>query len=102
MRAHRPLARISESEAREDLCHSRDELRALLGREPDALAYPFSNQSARVRRLARDAGYRAAVRGKGRMNFRFTDPHGLRRIKVECGMGVEGLKRTLDSARWKF
>lgn len=100
--SHRPLARISESEARDELCRSRNDLRTLLGREPEVFAYPFSNQSRRVRRLARDAGYRAAVRGKGRMNFRFTDPHGLRRIKVDYGAGVEGLQRSLEAARWKI
>ena len=99
---HRPLARIPASEARDELCRSRADLRQLLGREVDVFAYPFSNQSRGVRRLAREAGYRAAVRGKGRLNFRFTDVHGLRRIKVDCGMGVEGLMQALDAAKWKL
>jgi hypothetical protein len=53
-----------------------------------------------VRDLARQAGYRCAVRGKGRMNWRRTDPFGLRRIKVEHDMTTEGLRRRLVRERY--
>lgn len=98
--SHPPLARISPARALEELSRSRAELGALLDRTVDVVAYPFSNQNAIVRDLARQAGYRGAVRGKGRMNWRRTDPFGLRRIKVEHDMSVDDLHRRLIRERY--
>jgi len=98
--SHPPLARISPDRALDELARSRAELGDLLGRDVNVFAYPFSNQSSLVRDLARQAGYRCAVRGKGRMNWRRTDPFGLRRIKVEHDMTVEGLRRRLARERY--
>jgi peptidoglycan/xylan/chitin deacetylase (PgdA/CDA1 family) len=98
--SHLPLARIAPERAAEELSRSRAELGQLLGRSVDVLAYPFSNQNATVRDLARQAGYRCAVRGKGRMNWRRTDPFGLRRIKVEHDMTVDDLHRRLVRERY--
>ena len=98
--SHQPLARISPERALEELSRSRVELGELLGRSVDVVAYPFSNQSAVVRDLAGQAGYRCAVRGKGRMNWRRTDPFGLRRIKVEHDMTVDDLHRRLVRERY--
>ena len=97
---HVPLARIAPAQALDELTRSRLTLSDLLGREVDTLAYPYSNQSARVRAMARQAGYRCAVRGKGRMNSRLTDPYGLRRIKVEPHTTVAQLRRTLFRERF--
>jgi peptidoglycan/xylan/chitin deacetylase (PgdA/CDA1 family) len=97
---HPPLARISADRALEELSRSRTELGQLLGRSVDVVAYPFSNQNATVRHLARQAGYRCAVRGKGRMNWSRTDPFGLRRIKVEHDMSVDDLHRRLVRERY--
>ncbi len=99
-RSHRPLARIAESEARQELADSRRALEDLLGHPVRYFAYPFSNQSRRVRTLAREAGYRACVRGRGRMNFRRTDPFGLRRIQVDHLTTVDQLRWTLARLRW--
>jgi peptidoglycan/xylan/chitin deacetylase (PgdA/CDA1 family) len=98
--SHLPLARVSLEQAREELSRSRTELGELLGRRVDVVAYPFSNQNAAVRDLTRQAGYRCAVRGKGRMNWRHTDPFGLRRIKVEHDMSVDDLRRRLARERY--
>jgi peptidoglycan/xylan/chitin deacetylase (PgdA/CDA1 family) len=97
---HRPLARISSDEAFRELAESRWTLGELLGRDVDVFAYPFSNQSAGVRALAKQAGYRCAVRGKGRMNSRGHDPFGLCRIKVDPEMTVSGLRWTLTRERY--
>src|SRR5262249_44147112 len=97
---HRPLARIPAGEALDELTKSRASLTRLLGEPPDIFAYPFSNQSRSVRALARLAGYRAAVRGKGRMNWRHTDRWGLRRIKIEPTTTVADLERTLFRERY--
>lgn len=96
---HRPLARIPREDAFQELVRSRAILSEVLGRECDVFAYPFSNQSRAVRALARQAGYRCAVRGAGRMNFRRTDPFGLRRIKVEPEDTVASLRTTLVRER---
>lgn len=100
--AHRPLANIPVEDARDELTCSRTHLGELLGRDVDVFAYPFSNQNGVVRELAREAGYRCAVRGKGRMNSLTTDLFGLRRIKVEPTTTVESLERTLarERRRW--
>jgi peptidoglycan/xylan/chitin deacetylase (PgdA/CDA1 family) len=97
---HRPLARIPVGEARDELTQSRRILGDLLGRDVDVLAYPFSNQSDVVRRLASEAGYRCAVRGKGRMNSTRVDTFGLRRIKIEPDTTVARLERILFRERY--
>jgi peptidoglycan/xylan/chitin deacetylase (PgdA/CDA1 family) len=97
---HRPLARMPADQAMQELTQSRWALSELLGRDVDVVAYPFSNQSSDVRRLARQAGYRCAVRGKGRMNWERTDPFGLRRIKIEPDTTVAGLRRRLIHERY--
>jgi peptidoglycan/xylan/chitin deacetylase (PgdA/CDA1 family) len=101
---HRPLVHIPVDDARDELRRSRQQLGELLGHDVDVFAYPFSNQNGVVRELAREAGYRGAVRGKGRMNSAHTDPYGLRRIKVEPTTTVESLERTLarERHRWFF
>ena len=83
-----------------ELTQSRERLHEVLGREADVFAYPFSNQSSAVRTMARQAGYRCAVRGQGRMNSTTTDVYGLRRIKIEPTTSIEGLKRTLARERY--
>jgi peptidoglycan/xylan/chitin deacetylase (PgdA/CDA1 family) len=97
---HPPLAKIDERRALDELTRSRAILTDVLGHEVTAFAYPFSNQSAAVRALARQAGYRCAVRGKGRMNWRWTDPYGLRRIKVDHRTTLPQLKRMLFIERY--
>lgn len=97
---HVALARVEPHQAMDELTRSRAMLSDLLGRSVDTLAYPYSNQSASVRAMARDAGYRGAVRGKGRMCRRSTDPFGLYRIKPDLGMTVDQFSRALFKARW--
>ena len=53
---------------------------------------------AELRRFGVDTS--KIVRGKGRMNWRRTDPFGLRRIKVDPSTTIEGLKRTLFRERY--
>ena len=96
---HRPLAEIPAEAAFQEMVRSRWKLTELLGRDVDVFAYPFSNQSREVRALARQAGYRCAVRGMGRMNSKRVDAFGLRRIKVDPGMTPAQLKRTLFRER---
>lgn len=92
---HRPLAEIPAEEAFQEMARSRWKLTEVLGRDVDVFAYPFSNQSKEVRALARQAGYRCAVRGGGHVNSKRVDPFGLRRIKVDPDMTPARLKSTL-------
>jgi peptidoglycan/xylan/chitin deacetylase (PgdA/CDA1 family) len=98
--SHLPLARIPAGQALDELTRSRASLSELLERDVDVFAYPFSNQSAAVRELARRAGYRAAVRGQGRMNWKITSAFGLRRIKPEITTTIAELRRTLTRERY--
>lgn len=97
---HVALARVSPNEAREEITRCRVALGGLLRQPPEVLAYPYSNQNAKVRRLAREAGFHCAVRGKGRLNWRWTDPFGLRRILMHEGVTADELRRTLRRLRW--
>jgi peptidoglycan/xylan/chitin deacetylase (PgdA/CDA1 family) len=97
---HPALTKISPARALEELTQSRALLHGILGRDVDVFAYPFSNQNSAVRKLARRAGYRCAVRGGGRMNSRHTDPFGLRRIKVDLETSITRLRRTLMRERY--
>jgi peptidoglycan/xylan/chitin deacetylase (PgdA/CDA1 family) len=100
--SHRALTQLSAAEAFQELNQSRWALAELLEREVDVFAYPFSNQSRAVRTLAQQAGYRCAVRGKGRMCSRRTDPLGLYRIKVEPETTVASLRSTLFRERLRI
>jgi peptidoglycan/xylan/chitin deacetylase (PgdA/CDA1 family) len=97
---HVALARVSPNEAREEIVRCHGALVALLREPPEVFAYPYSNQSGRVRQLVREAGFKCAVRGKGRLNWRWTDPFGLRRILMHDGVGVGELRKTLSRLRW--
>lgn len=99
-RSHRRLGSLTEAEAERELSHSRRELESLLGEPVRSLAYPFSNQNAHVRALARRAGYTVAVRGRGRMNRRGTDAMALYRIKVDVRTTVSDLRWMLFRERW--
>jgi peptidoglycan/xylan/chitin deacetylase (PgdA/CDA1 family) len=97
---HVALAKVSSAKALEELTQSRAVLEQLLGKPVTSLSYPFSNQSRDVRALARRAGYRVCVRGKGRMNRRSTDIHALRRIKFDYRMSMDEVRGVLFRARW--
>jgi peptidoglycan/xylan/chitin deacetylase (PgdA/CDA1 family) len=97
---HVALARVSPNEAREEIERCHGALSGLLVRPPAVFAYPYSNQSAKVRRITREAGFECAVRGKGRLNWRWTDPFGLRRILMHEGVGADDLSRLLRRLRY--
>jgi peptidoglycan/xylan/chitin deacetylase (PgdA/CDA1 family) len=97
---HVPLADVSPNEARDDITRCHSVLSALLSRPPEVFAYPYSNQNSTVRHLARQAGFHCAVRGKGRLNARWTDPFGLHRILMHEGITDTKLRRMLMRLRW--
>ncbi len=97
---HAPLTHMSPNEARTDIEHCRAGLASLLAKPPAVFAYPYSNQNGRVRQLVHEAGFRCAVRGKGRLNARWVDPFGLRRILMHEGITGRNLGRMLMRLRW--
>ena len=97
---HRSLTDLSTEEAFQELTQSRAKLEAILERPVTSLAYPYNNNNFQVRALARKAGYKAAVLGRGRTNARWTSPWALRRIAVDSRTTVEELGRRLKRVRW--
>jgi peptidoglycan/xylan/chitin deacetylase (PgdA/CDA1 family) len=97
---HVPLARIEPRVAMRELSDSRAQLSDLLGFSVDTFAYPYSNQNSDIRKMALAAGYRCAVRGKGRMCRPSTDPFGLYRIKPDLGQTPEQFRQSLFRARY--
>jgi peptidoglycan/xylan/chitin deacetylase (PgdA/CDA1 family) len=60
---HRRLPELSEADAIDELTRSKRELEAGLGSHVEVFAYPYNASRRHLRRLAREAGYRAAVSG---------------------------------------
>jgi peptidoglycan/xylan/chitin deacetylase (PgdA/CDA1 family) len=62
----------------------------------DAIAYPYGDQSADVRRLAREAGYRAGFLAGGLWGNRLgSDPFALRRHMVRPSLSPARLRRVI-------
>jgi len=89
---HPALTKIPLERAAGELAGSRSTLESLLGIPVTTLCYPYAKQNAAVRQLARQAGYKAAVIGKGGTNRVRTDTHALRRIKLDTGTTIGRLR----------
>jgi peptidoglycan/xylan/chitin deacetylase (PgdA/CDA1 family) len=99
---HRPLIDLPREEALSELTRSRTSLETMLGQAITTLAYPYNKQNRSVRALARQAGYRAAVFGRGRLNARWTNPQALMRIAVHSETTVESLGHRLAKPQWTW
>lgn len=99
-RTHAPLTRLEPAAALEEMRGSRLALESVLGEPVRVLCYPYSKQDVRVRRLAREAGYKAATRGGGQLNGKRRDPFALRRIKLDNTASPAWLRRELLRLRW--
>lgn len=98
--SHRPLTALSPAEALEELTRSRTALESLLGRSVTTLAYPYNKHNRSVRAIARRAGYRAAVLGRGRLNALWTNPQALMRIAIDTQTTVEEFENRLCRRRF--
>ncbi len=98
--SHAALTKIPLDEAARELTDSRAALESLLGKPVTALCYPFAKQNRAIRSLVRQAGYDAAVIGRGGTNRVWTDQYALRRIKVDIRTTIGRLKRTLTRGRF--
>ncbi|MDQ6717778.1 MAG: polysaccharide deacetylase family protein [Gemmatimonadota bacterium] len=96
---HAALTKVPLSSAEAELKGSRRSLEAILERPVTALCYPYAKQSEAIRNLAREAGYCAAVIGRGGVNKVRSDPFALRRIKVDTGTTIRSLRLRLAMGR---
>jgi peptidoglycan/xylan/chitin deacetylase (PgdA/CDA1 family) len=83
---HPVLASLSEGMQRRELCDSRERIAEVIGSKPDLLAYPVGGLDAfteTTKRLAREAGYRAAFGFWGGFNRASAiDPFAIARLGV--------------------
>lgn len=89
--AHRDLARLTETEVRNDLRSSRQLLEDLLGRSVPFLAYPMGHHDERVRRAAEWAGYTHAF-GLPEGKEPWSSSYAIPRVGVYPGNGVRTLR----------
>jgi peptidoglycan/xylan/chitin deacetylase (PgdA/CDA1 family) len=89
-RSHQLLARLSETEQREELSSSKSRLEAELGAPVQTISYPFGYRQAfteTTKSLAREAGYQLGFSFYGGINRPGrTDPLDIRRIDVQSGV----------------
>jgi peptidoglycan/xylan/chitin deacetylase (PgdA/CDA1 family) len=99
-RSHVHLPTLSAAAAAEELRDSKAALERLLGHSVTALAYPYAKHTEEIRRLAREAGYLAAVGIHRRLNRDDTDLYALRRIPVSFRTSLRRLQWDLFRLRW--
>lgn len=80
--AHPQLDTLHPSAAAWELVHSKEILEQALGHEVALAAYPHGYSNARVRELARDAGYRAAFAVRERLSPETDAPYRIARLTV--------------------
>jgi peptidoglycan/xylan/chitin deacetylase (PgdA/CDA1 family) len=79
---HRRVAALDEDQLRDDLQRAYQELGALLGRPPRALAYPYGASNPAAERLADEAGFASGWTARGGRNTARTPRFRLRRTLV--------------------
>lgn len=99
---HAVLASLSESLQRRELLDSRERIAEVTGVRPDLLAYPVGGVDAftyATKRLAREAGYRAAFRFAGSLNRPSNlDPFAIARVGVGHGLSWSQFRLRLTLA----
>lgn len=81
-RTHPLLTTLGHAEARREIADSRRELALRLGHPVDAFSYPYGGHSFRLRRAARDAGYRHAFTTRARPLPRRLRPYAIPRFDI--------------------
>lgn len=96
--SHALLPQVSDEQLRAELVESKAVLTEKLEREVTTFCYPNGDHDARVRRVAREAGYVCAVSTTWGTNTRDTDPFALRRCDIHPFHAVDR-KGQLSAAR---
>jgi peptidoglycan/xylan/chitin deacetylase (PgdA/CDA1 family) len=81
-RTHPLLTTLPHAEARQEIAGSRRDLGERLGHPVDAFSYPYGGNSFRLRRAAREAGYRHAFTTRARPVGRRLRPFAIPRFDV--------------------
>jgi peptidoglycan/xylan/chitin deacetylase (PgdA/CDA1 family) len=92
---HRPPATLSDEELRYELVTSRDVLENGLGTPVTSISSPTGFFNPRMKRIAREAGYRALCFGQVGLAAETADPFALPRIAVKRTMGQEAFEALL-------
>ena len=95
-RSHPQLDQLPEQLAREELCTSKRWLEDEIGLAVPGLAYPFGYCNARVRRVAREAGYRYAHAVDNATASRRADPFAVPRLTVRRATTLPEFRRLVD------
>ena len=97
--SHRALRGLSDAEVLAEFQESRTTLERLTGAPVRAVCYPYGQQDARIRALARAAGYDAGVVWARRVNSARTDPLHLARWWIDYRTNLTTLRALLAGLR---
>jgi peptidoglycan/xylan/chitin deacetylase (PgdA/CDA1 family) len=98
-RTHCDLGTASAAQLEDEICGSRDQLNAWLGRPVRYFAFPygqFANLSTAAFRLARQAGFQVCCSAYGGYNFPGEDPFHIQRIHGDRELALVQNWLTLD------
>lgn len=84
-RTHRPLPRLSDEEARDEIEGSKQDIEARIERPVTAFCYPAGLYGEREAKLVRDAGFEIAVTTDPGVNTHDSRPETLRRTMIAWG-----------------
>ncbi|MCP2339899.1 polysaccharide deacetylase family protein [Actinomadura rupiterrae] len=94
--SHPQLDQLGDRALREELVRNRGLLEERLGRAVRTMAYPFGYSSARVRRMAREAGYDTACAVANRMAAGAADPLAVPRLTIRATTGPGTFARVVE------
>jgi peptidoglycan/xylan/chitin deacetylase (PgdA/CDA1 family) len=95
-RSHPQLDQLPERLVREELGTSKRWLEDEIGLAVPGLAYPFGYSNARVRRVAREAGYRYAHAVDNAIASQRADPFAVPRLTVRRATTLPEFRRLVD------
>jgi peptidoglycan/xylan/chitin deacetylase (PgdA/CDA1 family) len=94
--SHPQLDTLTPRRARQEITLSRRLLQEAIGAEVETFAYPNGYSSARVRRLVRAEGFRAACGVKDTFSSEHDDRFALARLMIRSSTRTEEVERWLD------
>jgi peptidoglycan/xylan/chitin deacetylase (PgdA/CDA1 family) len=97
--SHRALRELTDAQVLAEFRESRTTLERLTGAPVRAVCYPYGQQDARIRALARAAGYETGVVWARRVNSARTDPLHLARWWIDYETSVTVLGALLAGLR---
>jgi peptidoglycan/xylan/chitin deacetylase (PgdA/CDA1 family) len=96
---HRFLSDLPDTELRDELARSRDELGEILGGPPRHMSLPGGRESPRVLAAVRAAGYSSLCTSRLGLSPQRPDPFGVPRMMVVRPWGLDRFRRIVDGDR---